>query len=359
MNSRIKYITILLLMMTGLLASASNRIKELSYHKKSNGTLIRLRFTKLIDLEDITGWISTSNWFYLTLNDVGVNVDNVKKIDIEPPVLEIEAIENPESSQVGFFLEDSVSSFKIYHSKTHPVILVQLRNKMNSEKINRVQEATGSIASEIVTISKNEYRGKAFEESFWDAREKYGEDQYFVWYGDWYSTNAVPGSKPGEPKIKPAKKKKVTPSPKKKVKSKIVSKANTSNSSSLSPTVEQRVVTKKTTNIEGAEFSPKFPKQTHYIPTPNEESKIKILCNIDGISVSIDGKIVGETPLKGGISIEPGFHKIELNVPESLLSDLYSIQIPKEKEVYVPGGKTQKLVFTIPDKPADEKTNSN
>jgi len=358
MNSRIKYIILSLFVMTLVFGASNNRIKELSYHKKSNGTLIRLRFTQLISLEDITGWISTSNWFYLTLSGVGVNAENVGKIDIEPPVLEIEAIENPESSQIGFFLEDSVSSFKIYHSKTHPVILVQLRNKMDGEKIDRIQEAAGSIASEIITIQKNEFRGKAFEESFWDARSKYGEDQYFVWYGDWYSTNAVPGSKEGKPKVDPVKKKKKKA--KKKAVPKKAIKSNKSNDlKSATNFSEKRVVTKKTIGIDGAEFSPKFPKQTYFSPSTAEESKIKILCNVDGITVTIDGDIIGKTPIIDGIIIEPGYHKIELNVPKNMVSDMYSIQVPNEKEVYIPGGKTQKLVFTLPEEPKKDKTHSN
>ncbi|MBL7014005.1 MAG: hypothetical protein ISR83_06265 [Candidatus Marinimicrobia bacterium] len=352
MNTRIKYIIWALFVVSLVFGASNNRIKELSYHKKSNGTLIRLRFTKLVSLEDITGWISTSNWFYLTLSDVAVNVENVRKINIEPPVLEIEAIQNPESSQIGFFLEDSVSSFKIYHSKTHPVILVQLRNKMDGETIDRIQEAAGSIASEIITIPKNEFRGKAFEESFWDARSKYGSDQYFVWYGDWYSTNAVPGSKKGNAKVEPpTQKQKKKSKPKNHVKSaEPKSQKKTSNYS------EKRVVTKKTTGIEGTEFLPRFPKPIKQ--DPSEESKIKIVCNLDGITVTVDGKIIGETPIKKGIIIEPGFHKIELNVPENLISDMYSIQVPHEKEVYIPGGKTQKLVFTLPEKPDKEKSSS-
>ena len=355
MNSQIKYIILSLFVMTLVFGAPNNRIKELSYHKKSNGTLIRLRFTQLISLEDITGWISTSNWFYLTLRDVGVNVENVGKIDIEPPVLEIEAIENPESSQIGFFLEDSVSSFKIYHSKTHPVILVQLRNKMDGEKIDRVQEASGSIASEIITIQKNEFKGKAFEESFWDARSKYGEDQYFVWYGDWYSTNAVPGSKEGKPKVKPQKKKM-----KKKAEPNNSFKPNQPKDlKSATNYSEKRVVTKTTIGIDGAEFSPKFPKQTYFSASNVEESKIKIVCNVDGITVTIDGDVIGKTPINNGINIEPGYHKIELNVPKNMVSDMYSIQVPNEKEVYIPGGKTQKIVFTLPEKPIKEKTHSN
>ena len=54
--------------------SATNEIQLVTTHKKSNGTLLRIVTSRIMDIQDIAGWSGQENWFYLTFNKTDFNI---------------------------------------------------------------------------------------------------------------------------------------------------------------------------------------------------------------------------------------------------------------------------------------------
>ena len=46
----------------------ANEVQDITIHKKSNGTLVRIVTSKVMDMENLAGWIGQKNWFYVTFN---------------------------------------------------------------------------------------------------------------------------------------------------------------------------------------------------------------------------------------------------------------------------------------------------
>ena len=44
----------------------SSQVQLITMHKKSNGTLLRIVASSIIDIENIAGWSGQENWFYIS-----------------------------------------------------------------------------------------------------------------------------------------------------------------------------------------------------------------------------------------------------------------------------------------------------
>ena len=72
----------------------SSQVQLITMHKKSNGTLLRIVASSVIDIENIAGWSGQENWFYLTINGTYLSPSAVEYIEFEPPLMDIEVTEN-------------------------------------------------------------------------------------------------------------------------------------------------------------------------------------------------------------------------------------------------------------------------
>jgi len=170
-----------------------NQVQLISTHKKSNGTLLRIVTSAVIDIENIAGWSGQENWFYITLNGTYLSPSSVEYIEFEPPLMDIEITENNESVQLGYLFERPIEDFEIFHSSASRVILVQVWESLNDSLRSQVKLSENSNNNRVFSLPKQESKGSPFYDSFVYARDKYGPEKYFVWYNNWYSTEDIPG----------------------------------------------------------------------------------------------------------------------------------------------------------------------
>ena len=170
-----------------------NQVQLITMHKKSNGTLLRIVSSSIIDIENIAGWSGQENWFYITINGTYLSPSAVEYIEFEPPIMDIEITENNESVQIGYLFERPIEDFEIFHSEASRVILVQVWESLNDSLRTEVQLSEGNNNNRVFSLPKKEAKGSPFYDSFVYARDKYGPEKYFVWYNNWYSTKDVPG----------------------------------------------------------------------------------------------------------------------------------------------------------------------
>ena len=170
----------------------STQVQLITSHKKSNGTLLRIVTSSVIDIDNIAGWSGQENWFYLTLNGTYLSPSAVEYIEFEPPLVDIEINENNESVQIGYLFERPIEDFEIFHSNATRVVLIQVWESLNDSLRSKVKLSEGTNKNRVFSLPKKESKGSPFYDSFVYARDKYGPEKYFVWYNDWYSTEDIP-----------------------------------------------------------------------------------------------------------------------------------------------------------------------
>ena len=67
----------------------SSQVQLITSHQKSNGTLLRIVTSSVMDLDNIAGWVGQENWFYVTLNGTYLSPSAVEYIEFEPPLIDI------------------------------------------------------------------------------------------------------------------------------------------------------------------------------------------------------------------------------------------------------------------------------
>ena len=166
----------------------SSQVQLITSHQKSNGTLLRIVTSSVMDLDNIAGWVGQENWFYVTLNGTYLSPSAVEYIEFEPPLIDIEITENIQSVQLGYLFEKPIEDFEIFHSAASRVILIQVWESLNDSLRSEVKISEGSNKNRVFSLPKKEAKGSPFYDSFVYARDKYGPEKYFVWYSNWYST---------------------------------------------------------------------------------------------------------------------------------------------------------------------------
>ena len=171
----------------------ANEVQDITIHKKSNGTLVRIVTSKVMDIENLAGWIGQENWFYVTLNASYLNPSAMDYLSYESPIIDLEVTGNNESVQLGILFDTSIGDFGIFHSSASRVILIQVWQSLNDSVRSQVQTSETNNNNRVFTLPKTEAKGSPFYDSFVYARDKYGPEKYFVWYNNWYSTEDVVG----------------------------------------------------------------------------------------------------------------------------------------------------------------------
>jgi len=166
----------------------ANEIQLLTTHKKSNGTLLRIVTSHVIDIENIAGWVGQENWFYVTLNSTSLNESSIDGIGLEPPLIDLEVTENNESVQLGYLFDRPIEDFEVFHSQASRVILIQVWESLSDSIRTEVSSSEDKNENRVFVLPETEAKGSPFYDSFIYAREKYGPEKYFVWYNSWYST---------------------------------------------------------------------------------------------------------------------------------------------------------------------------
>ena len=198
-NPYIKVLSITVLFFFSISIIWANQVQLITTHKKSNGTLLRIVTSSVLDSENIAGWSGQENWFYITLNGTQLSSSSRDYITFEPPLLDIEITENNESVQLGYLFERPIEDFEIFHSNASRVILIQVWESLNDSMKSELKTSEGFNENRVFSLPKDEAKGSPFYDSFVYAKEKYGSEKYFVWYSNWYSTEGEPDSSKNDP----------------------------------------------------------------------------------------------------------------------------------------------------------------
>ena len=115
---------IFILIFSSLLGNMNaHQVQLVTHHKKTNGVLIRVVVSNVPEVDDIAGWVGQENWFYLTLNEAVFAENVLESLKASSPILEIEGIQNQQSVQIGFLMENYISDFEIFLRRLLLVLL--------------------------------------------------------------------------------------------------------------------------------------------------------------------------------------------------------------------------------------------
>ena len=89
-----------------------NKINQLDIDSRENGTIVKLKSTKKIDLKNVTAWYS-SEWFYLTIYDAKSDSTKLSNTPLSKIVKKIEVANSDESTQIALKVNESIESFEI------------------------------------------------------------------------------------------------------------------------------------------------------------------------------------------------------------------------------------------------------
>ena len=100
----------------------AHQVQLVTHHEKTNGVLIRVVVSNVPEVDDIAGWVGQENWFYLTLNEAVFAENVLENLKASSSILEIEGIQNQQSVQIGFLMENYISDFEIFHSPSNRAV---------------------------------------------------------------------------------------------------------------------------------------------------------------------------------------------------------------------------------------------
>ena len=89
-----------------------NKINQLDIDSRDNGTIVKLKSTKKVDLKNVTAWYS-SEWFYLTIYDAKSDSTKLSNTPLNKIVRKIEVANSDESTQIALKVNESIESFEI------------------------------------------------------------------------------------------------------------------------------------------------------------------------------------------------------------------------------------------------------
>jgi len=104
----------------------SIKIQGISFEEKVNGMLIRMICSEKFLPEQVTAWISESDWFYITL--LGARIDTTKKWQFIKTgfILDYQAQQLKESVQLSFRLKRGIEAYEIMINPREVIITLRL-----------------------------------------------------------------------------------------------------------------------------------------------------------------------------------------------------------------------------------------
>ena len=125
-------------------------LESVSAKSKTNGILVYLKVDSLPNAENLTGWQSQNDWFYITLYQCRMMKSKQLLKEIDSNILDFEMIENEESLQLGIKSRESIEQFNFSLNPNTNTITTSLHfstkflaNKNNDEVVVNHNQNTG------------------------------------------------------------------------------------------------------------------------------------------------------------------------------------------------------------------------
>ena len=102
-------------------------INNVIIEQKSNGTILRVKTSKQFSDGDISSFINTNGWFYLTIKDGLVDTSMIKKAHMKGVITKVISNQFDESAQLAFRVRTEIIGHEVYQSSDPNAIVVTLR----------------------------------------------------------------------------------------------------------------------------------------------------------------------------------------------------------------------------------------
>ena len=123
---------VLLALLTVLRASNSPEITDIFVDPFTNGLLFTLYSEEIIDIDNVSSWMSPHGWYYITVNGAIFSLDIPGKIPALVQVKDIVIKNNHESGQLAFLVKKPFHSIQILKSEISNAVQVSAAYEVSS-----------------------------------------------------------------------------------------------------------------------------------------------------------------------------------------------------------------------------------
>jgi len=307
-----------LALLTILRASNSPEITDIFVDPFTNGLLFTLYSEEMIDVDNVSSWMSPHGWYYITVNGATFSLDIPGKIPALGQVKDIVIKNNHESGQLAFLVKKPFHSIQILKSEISNAVQVSAVYEVSSsikqrlgdtlvekDKDKRLEERTRPLARKKAQDVANrgpsiDYLNTGFNA---DTLNQAVDEMLDALLVDMADVDDFTNSKKLENetefiRLNEGKQHRVNDP---NIMNDMVKLGDVALKGPASSSVRELFISKR-----------KWYKDDFFLPKdgPQEKGRLKITSTIDDVTVFIDDEYVGLTPINDNIELTVGPHKV-------------------------------------------------
>lgn len=118
-------------------------ITGLTIEEKANGTIIRVKTTRLFDGGSFTAWSAKNRWFYLTIAGGIADSSTIRQTRLHGIVRAVQIDQVGKTTQLAFRLRGEVENHELYQNSSPNEIVLSLRTPLSfsAEKIKKIRDS--------------------------------------------------------------------------------------------------------------------------------------------------------------------------------------------------------------------------
>ncbi len=309
---------VLLALLTLLRASNSPEITDIFVDPFTNGLLFTLYSEEMIDVDNVSSWMSPHGWYYITVNGATFSLDIPGKIPALGQVKDIVIKNNHESGQLAFLVKKPFHSIQILKSEIS-----------NAVQVSAVYEVSSSIKQRLGDTLVEKDKEKRFEERTRPLARKKAQDvanrgpsiDYLNTGFNADTLNQAVDQMLDALLVDMADVDDFTNSKKLENETEFIRMNEGIQHRINDPNIMNDMVKLGDVALKGPASSSvrelftskrKWYKDDFFLPKdgPQEKGRLKITSTIDDVTVFIDDEYVGLTPINDNIELTVGPHKV-------------------------------------------------
>ena len=309
---------VLLALLTVLRASNSPEITDIFVDPFTNGLLFTLYSEEMIDVDNVSSWMSPHGWYYITVNGATFSLDIPGKIPALGQVKDIVIKNNHESGQLAFLVKKPFHSIQILKSEIS-----------NAVQVSAVYEVSSSIKQRLGYKLVEKDKEKRFEERTRPLARKKAQDvanrgpsiDYLNTGFNADTLNQAVDQMLDALLVDMADVDDFTNSKKLENETEFIRMNEGIQHRINDPNIMNDMVKLGDVALKGPASSSvrelftskrKWYKDDFFLPKdgPQEKGRLKITSTIDDVTVFIDDEYVGLTPINDNIELTVGPHKV-------------------------------------------------
>jgi len=309
---------VLLALLTVLRASNSPEITDIFVDPFTNGLLFTLYSEEMIDVDNVSSWMSPHGWYYITVNGATFSLDIPGKIPALGQVKDIVIKNNHESGQLAFLVKKPFHSIQILKSEIS-----------NAVQVSAAYEVSSSIKQRLGDTLVEKDKEKRFEERTRPLARKKAQDvanrgpsiDYLNTGFNADTLNQAVDQMLDALLVDMADVDDFTNSKKLENETEFIRMNEGIQHRINDPNIMNDMVKLGDVALKGPASSSvrelftskrKWYKDDFFLPKdgPQEKGRLKITSTIDDVTVFIDDEYVGLTPINDNIELTVGPHKV-------------------------------------------------